>query len=234
MISDAAQVAAVYATGGVAAFVIAAAFFRQPLTRAIDRWKGATLGQGKSIDLSGTAAAQVEAQKHAPPPAAEKLPVPAPEPGTRLPAEVPPPNPVFSPLEADLRRRIEEAVPGGVDVQMAWALRIAVAAQVERDHEQTYRLIFGSQIAALKQLNTLGPLTIRQAREVYSLTAVRNYPETFKDDDFAAWGGYLINRGLVVLEHEEPTDDSKVALTHLGKDFLHFLVGRGLPDYKWG
>lgn len=44
----------------------------------------------------------------------------------------------------------------------------------------------------------------------------------------------MINRSLVVLEHEEPTDDSKVALTHLGKDFLHFLVGRGLPDYKWG
>lgn len=234
MISEAAQVAAVYSTGVVLSFFVASLVFRDPLSRAIDRWKGANLGQGRSIDLSGGAAAQVEAQKHAPPPAAEKLPVPAPEPGTRLPAEAPPPNPVFSPLEADLRRRIEEAVPGGVDVQMAWALRIAVAAQVERDHEQTYRLIFGSQIAALKQLNTLGPLTIRQAREVYSLTAVRNYPETFKDEDFAAWGGYLINRGLVVLEHDEPTDDSKVALTHLGKDFLHFLVGRGLPDYKWG
>lgn len=233
MISEAAQVAAVYSTGGVVAFVIAAAVFRAPLSRAIDRWKGANLGKDRSIDLSGTAAAQVEAQRHAEPPEAKPLPVPAPEPGAQLPA-LPPPSPVYSPIEADLRRRIEEAVPGPFDVQIAWALRIAVAAQVESGHEQTYRLIFGSQIAALKQLNTIGPLTIRQAREVYSLTAVRNYPETFKDDDFAAWGGYLINRGLVALEHQEPTDDTKAFLTPLGKDFLHFIVGRGLPDYKWG
>lgn len=234
MISDAAQVAAVYTSGGVVAFLLAAAFFRQPLTRAIDRWRGANLGKDRSIDLSGEAAAQVEAQKKATPPETENLPVPVPDPAARLPAEAPPPNPVFSPLEADLRRRIEQAVPGGVDVQMAWALRIAVAAQVESGHEQTYRLIFGSQISALKQLNTLGPLTLRQAREIFNITAIRNYPETFKDDDFAAWGGYLIKRGLVLLEPGEPTDDTKAFLTPLGKDFLHFLVGRGLPDYKWG
>lgn len=149
MISEAAQVAAVYSTGGGVAFVIAAAVFRAPLSRAIDRWRGANLGKDRSIDLSGAAAAQVEAQKHAPPPDAKPLPVPAPEPGASLPA-LPPPSPVYGHIEADLRRRIEEAVPGPIDVQMAWALRIAVAAQVESGHEQTYRHIFGSQIAALK------------------------------------------------------------------------------------
>jgi hypothetical protein len=233
MISDAAQVAAVYTSGGVVAFLLAATFFRQPLSRAIDRWKGANLGKDRSIDLSGEAAAQVQAQKNAAPPEGERLPVPVPEPGAALPAP-PPPSPVYGPIEADLRRRIEEAVPGGHDVQMAWALRFAVAAQVEAGHEQTYRLIFGSQIAALKQLNTLGPLTVRQAREIYNITALRNFPETFKDEEFPAWGGYLINRGLVTLEPGEPTEDTKAFLTPLGKDFLLFMVGRGLIEYKWG
>ncbi|MGU3449805.1 hypothetical protein [Methylobacterium sp. 391_Methyba4] len=231
MISDAAQVAAVYTSGGLVAFVIAAGIFRQPLARAIDRWKGANLGKDRSIDLSGTA--QVEAQKNAPPPEAERLPVPAPEPGAPLPA-LPPPSPVYAPIEADLRRRIEQAVPGPLDVQMAWAVRIAVAAQVEANHEQTYRLIFGSQIHALKQLNTLGPLTVRQAREIYNNTALRNFPGTFKDEEFPAWGEYLMNRGLVTLEPGEPTENTKAFLTPLGKDFLLFMVGRGLTEYKWG
>ena len=220
ILSDAAQVAAVYGTTVFLSAVAAFALFRQPLSRAIDRWKGANLGKDRSIDLSGTAAAQVEAQKHVPPPEADNLPAVVPSPGARLPVEAPPPSLVYSPLEADLRQRIEAAVPGGLDVQMAWTLRVAVAAQVERDHEQTYRLIFGSQIAALKELNTRGPLTIRQSREVFMLTAVRNHPDLFNEDTFAAWGDFLLTRNLVVVEHQPVTEDTKVALTHLGKDFL--------------
>lgn len=230
--TEAAQVAAVYAVGSVIAFLLAALVFRGPLSRAIDRWKGANFGKDRSIDLSGVAA-QVEAQKNAPGSEAEKLPVPTPGSDASLPA-IPPPSPVYAPMEAELRRRIEEAVPGGIDGQMAWALRVAVAAQVERDHEQTYRLIFGSQIAALKELNTRGPLSIRQAREIYMLTAVKNHPDIFKLDAFEAWGEYLLSRSLVIVEQQPVNDDTKAILTHLGRDFLHFLVGRGLLDYKWG
>ncbi|MCJ2025575.1 hypothetical protein [Methylobacterium sp. J-067] len=199
------------------------------------QWLGSvhTLGKDRSIDLSGEAAAQVEAQKKAQPPEPEKLPVPVPEPGAPLPA-LPPPSPVYAPIEADLRRRIEQAVPGPLDVQIAWALRVAVAAQVEANHEQTCRLIFGSQIHALKQLNTLGSLTIRQAREIYENTAIRKFPGTFQDEEFPAWGEYLINRGIVTIEPGDPIEDTKAFLTPLGKDFLLFIVGRGLTEYKWG
>lgn len=232
--SDLAQVAAVYAVAGALVLVVAFLVFRSPLTRAIDRWKGANLGKDRSLDLSGgTAAAQVEAQKHVPPPEPEKLPVPAPGTST-VPAELPPPSPVYAPLEADLRRRIEQAIPGGLDVQMAWALRVAVAAQVERDHEQTYRLIFGSQIAALKELNVRGALTLEQSREVFALTAVRNHPDLFKPESFDDWGAFLVNRGLVVVTPQPATEETRTILTHLGRDFLMFVTGRGLTEYKWG
>lgn len=187
---------------------------------------------GGSADMTGSeAAAQIEAQKN--PTEPKQLPVPAPEPGARLP-ELPPPSAVHGPIEADLRRRIEESVPGGLDVQMAWALRIAVVAQVERDHEQTYRLIFGSQIAALKELNVRGALTLDQAREVYALTAMKNHPDTFKPETFEDWGQFLINRGLVVVAPQPATDETRAILTHLGRDFLMFVTGRGLTEYKWG
>ena len=187
---------------------------------------------GGSADMTGSeAAAQIEAQKN--PTEPKQLPVPAPEPGARLP-ELPPPSAVHGPIEADLRRRIEESVPGGLDVQMAWALRIAVVAQVERDHEQTYRLIFGSQIAALKELNVRGALTLDQAREVYALTAMKNHPDTFKPETFEDWGQFLINRGLVIVTPQPATEETRAILTHLGRDFLLFVTGRGLTEYKWG
>ncbi|KQO89380.1 hypothetical protein ASF36_23375 [Methylobacterium sp. Leaf90] len=231
--SDAVQIAAVYSVAGVIIAIIALSIFRSPFTRAIDRWKGATLGNDRSLDLSGTAAAQVEAQKHAPVPEPEKLPIPTPGPST-VPVEMPPPHPVFAPLEADLRRRVEQSVPGGLEVQMAWALRLTVMAQVERDHEQTYRLIFGSQIAALKELNVRGPLTIDQSREVFAVTAMKNYPDTFKAETFGDWAEFLVNRNLVVVAPQPFTNETRAILTPLGKDFLMFVTSRGLTEYKWG
>lgn len=215
----------------VLGLLVFAGLFRPEVRKKLADLRAITF-PGGSADLTGSeAAAQIEAQRH--PPEAEKLPVPTPEPGARLP-ELPPPSAVHGPIEADLRRRIEESVPGGLDVQMAWALRIAVVAQVERDHEQTYRLIFGSQIAALKELNVRGALTLDQAREVYVLTAMKNYPETFKAETFEDWGQFLINRGLVVVAPQPATDETRAILTHMGRDFLMFVTGRGLTEYKWG
>ncbi len=222
-----AQLALVIVTG-LLAF---AGLFRPEVRKKLGDLRALTFPGGSADLTGGEAAAQIEAQKHAP--ETERLPVPTPEPGERLP-ELPPPSPVYGPLETELRHRIETVVPGGLDVQMAWAVRIAVAAQVERDHEQTYRLIFGSQITALKELNVRGPITVAQAKEIYALTALRNYPDIFKPETFEAWGDYLLTRGLVAVERQPVDDDTRAALTPLGKDFLMFLTGRGLSEHKWG
>ncbi|GJD65790.1 hypothetical protein [Methylobacterium frigidaeris] len=215
----------------VAGLLAFAGLFRPEVRKKLGDLRALTFPGGSADLTGGEAAAQIEAQKQAP--EAEKLPVPAPELGAVLP-DLPPPSGVYGPIEADLRRRIEMIAPGSLDAQMAWAVRVAVAAQVERDHEATYRLIFGSQIAALKELNVRGILTIAQAKEVYNLTAVRNYPDVFKPETFEAWGDYLLTRGLVAVERQPVDDDTKAILTPLGKDFLMFVTGRGLTEHKWG
>ncbi|MBY0253045.1 MAG: hypothetical protein K2X54_16980 [Methylobacterium organophilum] len=86
----------------------------------------------------------------------------------------------------------------------------------------------------MKELNVRGPITVAQAKEIYALTAVRNNPDIFKPETFEAWGDYLLTRGLVAVERQPVDDDTRAALTPLGKDFLMFLTGRGLSEHKWG
>ncbi|WP_262030165.1 hypothetical protein [Microvirga sp. Mcv34] len=227
----AAQVSAVWGAVALVLGLAALVLFRNQIGAAIDRWRGATFGKDKSVDLSGPSPqAQVEAQKEPHKESADLLPAPAPQSG--LPA-LPPPNPLYAPLEEDLRRRVEAAFPGAQDTQLAWALRVAAQATVERNHEQTYRIIFGSQILALKEINIRGFITAAQAQEIYDMAAAA-FPDLYATFPFKNWGGFLLDQGLVVIPEDPVTDESKVLLTPAGKDFLFFLTGRGLPENKGG
>lgn len=57
---------------------------------------------------------------------------------------------LFGPIEAEARRAITASVPDQ-KFHFDWALRLFALASVARDNEYCYRLIFGSQIKALKQ-----------------------------------------------------------------------------------
>lgn len=213
----------------VAGLIAFAALFRAEIRKRLQDLRNVTF-PGGSADLTGNEAmAQIEAQKRAP--EGETLPVPTAQPDPS-PPQIPAPSVVFEPIEADLRRRIETSIPGNLTVQMAWAVRLAAAAQVERDHEVTYRLIFGSQIAALKVLNVRSPITVALARDFYLKTAVQHHPDVFKPTDFEGWADFLVTRGLVVLEKTPVDDDTLVALAPLGRDFLMFVTGRGLSENK--
>jgi hypothetical protein len=206
--------------------------FRKPLSDAIGRAKSVSVGENRGIDLSGPGPqAQIEAQKEAHKEAPNPLPAPQPQSGGVPP--LPPPNPLYAPIEEELRRRVEIAFPGAQDTQMAWALRVAAQATIERNHEQIYRIIFGSQIFVLKEINVRGALTVGEAKRVYEM-AKQNYPQIYENYPFEAWGGYVIDQGLVALDSEHVTDDTRIVLTPAGKDFLFFLTGRGLPENKGG
>jgi hypothetical protein len=200
--------------------------FKKPLSDAIGRAKSVSVGKNRGVDLSGSGPqAQIEAQKEPHKDTPNPLPTPAQQAGG-LPA-LPPPNPLYAPLEEDLRRRVEAAFPGAEDTQLAWAIRVAAQATVERNHEQTYRIIFGSQILALKEINIRGFITVAQAQEIYGM-AERAFPDLYATFPFKNWGGFLIDQGLVVIPDDPVTDESRVILTPAGKDFLFFLTGRGL------
>lgn len=189
---------------------------------------------GGSADLTGEQASKRIEEQNKVPEVSGQLPSPQEQP-SGLPT-FPPPNPVYLPVESDLRRRIEEALPGSIDAQMSWALRVAAVAQVERDHEQTYRIIFGSQMLALKELNVRGPMTVAQIRdEIYSL-AMKAYPDVFTAETFEGWARFVLNRGLVALSDpaHAANENTRVGLSPLGRDFLIFVTARGLPENRWG
>ena len=227
----AAQVSAVWGAVALVLGLTALVLFRSQIGAAIDRWRGASFGKDKSVDLSGTSPqAQIEAQKeHKESP--DLLPVLQVQPGGVL--ALPPPSPLYSPIEEDLRRRVETAFPGAQDTQIAWALRVAAQATVERNHEQTYRIIFGSQILVLKEINIRGHITVAQAKQIYDMAA-KAFPEVYATFTVDGWGSFLIEQGLVVVNGDHALDDSHVILTPVGKDFLFFLTGRGLPENKGG
>jgi hypothetical protein len=228
----AAQVSAVWGAVALVLGLTALVLFRNQIGAAIDRWRGATFGKDRSVDLSGSSPqAQVEAQKEPHKESPDLLPAPQPQPGG-LPA-LPPPNALYEPIEEDLRRRVETAFPGSQDTQIAWALRVAAQATVERNHEQTYRVIFGSQILVLKEINVRSFITAAQAQEIYGMAAAA-FPDLYATFPFKNWGGFLIDQGLVVIPDDPVTDESRVHLTPAGKDFLFFLTGRGLPENKGG
>lgn len=211
--------------------IVALLIFKKPISEAIGRARAVSIGEHRGVDLSGAGPqAQIEAQKEAHKEAPNPLPAPQPQPG--VPA-LPLPSPLYAPIEEELRRRVEIAFPGAQDTQMAWALRMAAQTTVERNHEQIYRIIFGSQIFVLKEINVRGALTVGDAKRVYQV-ATQNFPEIYENYPFEAWGSYVIDQGLAALDSEHVADDTRIILTPAGKDFLFFLTGRGLPENKVG
>jgi len=206
-------------------------FFKDEVRAKLRGLKKATF-PGGSLDMSDEdAAKQVEAQKEpTKDPAQAALPVPQPTAGALAPPVF---SPLYAPLEESFRQRIEEIAPGAVDLQMAWALRVAAAATVEKNHEQIYRVIFGSQILALKETNIRGHITVGQARTIYDM-AVEAFPHIYEHYSFEAWGDFVLNNGLATGVGDEPSEDARVVLTHAGKDFLMWLTAKGMPENKGG
>lgn len=91
-----------------------------------------------------------------------------------------------------------------------------------------HRLIFGSQISALQQLNTAGPLAVDDMRRFFDTEARGRYPDIYDQPNaFELWIGFLEHRGLVVRSGD------KLEITHVGRDFLVFLTRASLSFQKY-
>ena len=106
-------------------------------------------------------------------------------------------------------------------------LRVLAQSQLEATFERVYGLIFGSQIAGLRGLNTRGRVTVDGAREFFK--GVESlYADFYKAYGFEGWLGFLINNGLVT------RNGDILEITDLGRDFLMYLTARRLPENKPG
>lgn len=146
---------------------------------------------------------------------------------------LPPPDPVFDILDGQLAAVLEQHVQGGDNVKLAWAIRQRSVSEATRIHETNYRVIFGSQIHALKTLNVVGIGAVSEFEAFYE--TVRTNPAweaMHKDRTFDQWGRFLIEAAYVALV--EGSEPPTVEITPFGKQFLHWMVLAGVPDAKPG
>lgn len=207
----------------VIAVLIIALIFVRPISRLIDRANRVDIGKLGSLDASP--GKQIEAQTET------SSPIPLPAPAASGAPAWPPPTVSLARAEGELRKSLEESFANNIELQLAWAIRTAAIAQVERNFEAIYRVIFGSQIAALKEMNVRSGLSVRDARAFYQRAATQ-FPDVYSGFTFEQWAGFALSHELVIVPEPKGTDDDRAVLTQSGKDFLHFLVGRSLSENK--
>lgn len=121
-------------------------------------------------------------------------------------------------IETDLR-----ALPAAEEQRRA-LLVLAAREQIVSEFHRLYRVIYGSQITALKGSNIVGAVSRAALQDTYTSAAARD-PEFFKVVPFDHWLGFLIAQ-LLLRE-----DGGRYHITNRGQLFLHFLVQEGLSDY---
>ncbi|NEI70415.1 hypothetical protein GR212_12605 [Rhizobium lusitanum] len=89
-------------------------------------------------------------------------------------------------------------------------------AQIERQFEFIWGIIFGSQIAALRRLK-LESISIEDAKKYFEEDVKPIDSELYAKFDFNQWSRFLLEQGLVAIE------DGHVSLTDSGRDFLAFI-----------
>ena len=137
----------------------------------------------------------------------------------------PPPNAVSEQFETETRKLLEENFKDK-DLQLAWAIRAFAVADLERAHEANYRLMFGSQIAALKNVNQSGRRQPLEALRQFYNQAAAQWPAAYAAFSFDAWGNFLTRCRYVDVR------DDTVEVTLFGRDFLMWMTGRGVFEGK--
>jgi hypothetical protein len=91
--------------------------------------------------------------------------------------------------------------------------------------EKIYRVIYGSQILFLDQINSFSSVNNDIALKEYN-KAKEYYSESYKTINFEHWISFLIKRGLCEYE------GSTLKITELGTEFLAYLIQNGISKTK--
>jgi hypothetical protein len=136
---------------------------------------------------------------------------------------------LFTPLENELRQRIEQSVPDP-KFHYPWALRMYAMTAVEKAHETNYRVIVGSQIFALKMANQNGgKLSDENLRSIYS-NALLEHPGEYQGFSYEAWLGFLHRCSYLVVG--EGQYSTMFFITDLGRNFLMWMALAGASESK--
>lgn len=198
--------------------------FRQPIKSMIDRVRQLS-GFGGTANF--TAGDALTHQQSAEGSATASLPALADT------SNLPPSDPVFHILDDQLATVLNQHVQGGDNVKLAWAIRQRSISEATRIHETNYRLIFGSQIYALRTLSGVVTGAVSDFEKLFETVQANPVWEAMhKARTFEEWGQFLIDAAYV--ESVEGSDPPMVRITPFGKQFLHWMILAAVPDAKPG
>lgn len=196
-------------------------FLRQPITALIQRIKKVD-GFGAQAEFSPIE----QRAEHKPSGSAELF-----LQKNRVATALPPQHDVYDMLDQSARKILQEAVQGDSDLQLQWAIRMRSISEAERIHEANYRIMFGSQLKALKELHLLLQAPASHFFRFYQEAASNpDWKLVYETRTFEEWGRFLINIGYV--EVVSGTDPEEVRITPLGSHFLIWMTERRIPDFR--
>lgn len=129
-------------------------------------------------------------------------------------------------IRAELNTEEERLKAVGVDRETA-LMRALARSNIQAHFEQTYNVIWGSQIEALEQINLLMNADLELIKPIYE-KAVRSNPELYQNTSFDTWLRFLEVQQLVTRMLEVAT------VTPEGKAFLAYLIERSYTTGKVG
>jgi hypothetical protein len=92
--------------------------------------------------------------------------------------------------------------------------------------ERIYRMIFGSQIALLKFLNTSGSASRVQLSQYYEVVKTQ-FPDAYNNYSFEQYLQFLLTQGLIATQ-----DNEHYVITTGGKEFLRWMIEVGASENK--
>jgi len=105
----------------------------------------------------------------------------------------------YSPITAEIEKNIKEvarqASPNDTEAFYSRFLGVGIVAY---QHDETWWLIFGSQLDALADLNSRGLAPLSDLKTHYDKAAV-NYPSTYSNYSFEQWLEYMKTRLLLII-----------------------------------
>lgn len=132
-------------------------------------------------------------------------------------------TPTISGLENKIKSDIDSRT---TESQVPLLTRQLAIYQAMAFFENTYGMIFGTQIEALEQLTERGPISVTEARQFFDHSVKPKFDNAGIPKTFEEWSHFLVVKEFVSIEADQ------VSIKELGKEFLLFLKSRNMSLLK--
>jgi hypothetical protein len=136
-------------------------------------------------------------------------------------------------MDEHFRSMLDQNVGDDIQKKLAWAIRLRSASEANRIHETNYRLMFGSQLKVLRDLNVQIRARLRSFEPLF--LSAKSDPITspfHADRSFEQWMQFLIDIGYV--QYVITSVPEEIELTPFGRNFLVWMASWRASEFRPG